>query len=182
MSAFEITISNGSYAMIRSIVIGLLTCLVVACGATPPKPAATPAVATPPVAPSAPAAAPPAASPNTPAVGASTDGTATVVFFRPSKFAGGAIGFIVREGTIELGKLRSGKYFVVHVAPGKHTYVVHSEASDDLTIDADAGEIYYIEGEIGMGVVVGHPHIKPSDKSSFEAIRAKLQEVQPMTG
>jgi len=100
-----------------------------------------------------------------------------VIFYRPSRFVGGAVGFIVREGTTELGKLRSGKYFTVQVAPGKHTYVVHSEAKDELTIDADAGETYYIEGEIGVGVLVGHPHIKPSDKSSFEAVKDKLQQV-----
>jgi hypothetical protein len=70
---------------------------------------------------------------------------------------------------------------VLHVAQGKHTYTVHSEVSDQLTIDADAGETYYIEGEIGVGVVVGRPHIKPSDQASFETIKAKLQEVPPMT-
>jgi hypothetical protein len=40
----------------------------------------------------------------------------------------------------------------------------------------------YIEGEIGVGVLVGHPHIKPSDKSSFEAVRDKLKQVPAISG
>jgi hypothetical protein len=151
-----------------------MTCLIAGCAAQPAQPPAP--VSTSPAA--AAAAVAPAA---TRADAGASAGTATVIFYRPSKFAGGAIGFIVREGTTELGKLRSGKFFVLHVAPGKHTYVVHSEASDELTIDADAGETYYIEGEIGIGVLVGHPHIKPSDQASFEAIKTKLQEVAPIT-
>jgi hypothetical protein len=160
--------------MNRKVIVGLLTTLIVACAAEPPKPQPTAAPAAAPAAPAAAASPTSAVSTNAPA------GTATVIFFRPSKFVGGAIGFIVREGGTELGKLRSGKYFVLHVPPGKHTYVVHTETSDELTIDADAGETYYIEGEIGVGVLVGHPHIKPSDQAAFEAIKAKLEEVQPI--
>jgi hypothetical protein len=160
--------------MNRYLSVALMTSLIVACAAQPPKP--QPAPVAPPTA-AAPAAGAPAAG--TSDAGTSA-GTATVIFYRPSRFVGAAIGFIVREGSTELGKLRSGKFFVLHVAPGKHTYVVHSEASDELTIDADAGETYYIEGEIGIGVLVGHPHIKPSDQASFEAAKAKLQEVAPM--
>jgi len=163
--------------MNRYLIVGLLTALIAGCAAEPPKPQSNAAAA--PAAPSAPT---PAAAVASPPGASAPAGSATVIFYRPSKFAGAAIGFIVREGTTELGKLRSGKFFVLHVAPGKHTYVVHSEASDQLTIDADTGETYYIEGEIGVGVFVGHPHIKPSDQASFEAIKAKLEEVPPITG
>src|SRR5262245_5092766 len=60
--------------------------------------------------------------------------TGTVIFFRPKKIMGAAIGFKVREGETELGKLRNGKYFVLPVAPGTHEYVVHSEAKDKLVL------------------------------------------------
>lgn len=160
--------------MNRFLVLAVMAGSLVACASGPPKPATTPA-ATP-----APAGAPTAASSPSAAIPAPPAGAATVVFFRPWKFVGGGMGFIVREGTAELGKLRAGKYFVLQVAPGKHTYTVHSEATDNLTIDADAGETYYIEGEIGVGVLVGHPHIKPSEKSAFDEIRNKLTEVPPI--
>jgi hypothetical protein len=160
--------------MNRAMVLAFMAGSLVACASGPPKPTATPVVAAPP------AALPAASSSPSADIAPPPAGAATVVFYRPSKFVGGGVGFIVREGTAELGKLRSGKYFVLQVAPGKHTYEVHSEAADRLTIDADAGETYYIEGEIGVGILVGHPHIKPSEKSAFEEIRGKLTEVPPI--
>lgn len=91
------------------------------------------------------------------------------------------MGFIVREGDKELGKLRNGKYFIIHVQPGKHAYVVHSEAKDVLTIDADAGETYYIQGSLGMGFVAGRPNLSPSDQATFEGLKDKLKEVPAMS-
>lgn len=162
--------------MNRLFLIAVLGSLLAACASTPSTSSAPP-----------PANAPKPAAAAAPAPSAATDitsvpGMATVVFFRPSKFVGGAIGFIVREGTTELGKLRSGKYFVIHVPGGKHTYVVHSEAADELTIDADVGETYYIEGEIGMGVLVGHPHLKPADKAAFDGAKSGMKQVEPLSG
>jgi hypothetical protein len=156
--------------MNRNMIVGVLSCLLAACAAQPPKTQSLPSATHAPTV----ATAVPAITPDA--------GKALVIFYRPSRFVGGAVGFIVREGTTELGKLRSGNYFTVQVAPGQHTYVVHSEAKDELTIDADAGETYYIEGEIGVGVFVGHPHIKPSDQSSFDAIKDRLKQVPAISG
>lgn len=137
-----------------------------------PAPAATPAAATPSA---APAAATAAAAP------AGAAETGTVIFFRPSRFVGGAIGFIVRENGKELGKLRNGKYFTLHVTPGKHEYDVHSEAKDALTIEVEEGETYYIQGAVGVGFVAGRPNLTPSDQATFESVKAKMKEVPPMS-
>lgn len=157
---------------------------------TPPAQSSTttePAAAAAPAAPATnatPAAAdvqaPPAA--NAPAasglIGTPPAGKGQIVFFRPSKFAGGAIGFKVREGETELGKLRSGNYFVATVEPGAHVYTVHSEAKDVLNLEVEAGETYYVEGTISMGFMVGHPNLSPSDQATFDAMSAKLKRVQ----
>jgi hypothetical protein len=131
-----------------------------------------------PVAAAAPETAPAAIEAAAGSVGAPPAGKGQIVFFRPSKFAGAAIGFKVREGDAELGKLRSGNYFVANVDPGTHVYTVHSEAKDVLTMEVEAGETYYVEGTISMGFMVGHPNLSPSDQATFNGMSAKLKRVQ----
>jgi len=108
-------------------------------------------------------------------IGAAPEGKGQIVFFRPSKMMGAAIGFKVREGEVELGKLRNGKYFVASVEPGTHEYVVHSETSDVLTIEVEAGETYYVQGTLGMGIVAGRPNLSPSDEATFNGMSRKLK-------
>ncbi|WP_457096920.1 DUF2846 domain-containing protein [Lysobacter sp. P5_B9] len=108
-------------------------------------------------------------------VGAPEANRAKIVFFRPSKLAGAAIGFKVREGETELGKLRSGKYFVANVEPGTHQYTVHSEAKDVLTMEVEAGETYYVQGTITMGFMAGRPNLSPSDQATFDGMADKLK-------
>ena len=143
-------------------------------GDNPPK--ATEAV---PVASSAPSEPAPTAAPTAPAADfkalAGAD-QGVVVFFRPKNFMGGAIRFKVREGEIELGKLTVGSYFAVALATGPHEFTVHSEAKDVLNIEVAPGEIYYVQGTITMGLLVGRPNIAPSDAATFESMRAKLKE------
>ncbi|MGN6152476.1 MAG: DUF2846 domain-containing protein [Lysobacteraceae bacterium] len=108
------------------------------------------------------------------------EGMGQIVFFRPSKMLGAAIGFIVREGDTELGKLRNNTYFVAQVAPGAHSYVVHSEAKDVLNIEVEAGETYFVSGAIGMGILAGRPNISPSTQAAFEAVAGKLKPAKPL--
>lgn len=103
---------------------------------------------------------------------------AQIVFFRPSKFAGSAFGFKVREGENELGKLRSGKYFVSLVEPGEHQYVVHSEAKDVLNLEVEAGETYYVQATMNMGILSGRPNLAPSDEATFAGMAAKLERAE----
>jgi hypothetical protein len=155
--------------------------------ATPAAPvdAAAPAVA--PAEPAAPAdtAAPvESAAPAAPAAGGAVApgeigqppaGYGQIVFFRPSKFVGMAVGFKVREAGKELGLMKNGSYFVIAATPGRHEYEVHSEAKDILPVEVEAGEVYYVSGSLSMGVMVGRPNLTPSDAAAFEAVRAKLK-------
>ena len=111
------------------------------------------------------------------AIGAPEAGKAQVVFFRPSKFTGGAIKFKVREGEAELGQLGSGRYFVRNIVPGAHAFTVHSEAKDVTTVELEAGETYFIAGSISMGVMVGRPNLAPSDATAFEAALKKMKKL-----
>lgn len=116
-----------------------------------------------------------AASPAGGIIGPAPADKAQIVFFRPSKFAGGAIGFKVREGEQELGKLRSGNYFVHLAEPGTHEYTVHSETKDVLALEVEEGETYYVQGTITMGVFAGRPNLSPSDAATFDGMADKLK-------
>ena len=113
-------------------------------------------------------------------IGKPADGKAMVVFFRPGKFLGAAVGFKVREKGVELGKLRNSNWFAIEVDPGAHEYVVHSEAKDVTNIEAEAGETYFLSGSIGMGVLAGHPNLSPSDAAAFQAALPKLKPSKPL--
>lgn len=108
-------------------------------------------------------------------IGKPEPGKALVVFFRPSRFTGAAISFKVREGEVELGKLKNGTYILTQVDPGKHTYTVHSEAKDITNIEAEEGETYFLSGGISMGLMVGRPNLTPSDAAKFQAEMKKLK-------
>lgn len=109
-------------------------------------------------------------------IGKPEAGKGQVVFFRPSKMTGALIGFKVRENDKELGVLKNGNYFVLSVEPGKHEYVVHSEAKDKLTLEVEVGEVYYVAGSISMGIMAGRPNLAPSHANAFEAVRSKLKQ------
>ena len=112
----------------------------------------------------------------TPAPGASAEGTGTVVFFRESKFVGGGMSYKVRENGVELCKLKNGSYCTVQAPVGKHSYDVHSEAKDVLTLEVESGETYYVIGGVSMGVLAGHPNLSPSTKDVFDGLKAKLKD------
>jgi len=102
--------------------------------------------------------------------------TGTVVFFRESKFVGGGMSYKVRENGVEICKLKNGSFCSVQVPVGKHTYDVHSEAKDVLTMEVESGETYYVIGTLSVGVLAGHPNLSPSTKDAFDGLKAKLKD------
>lgn len=155
---------------------------------TPPAEPQAPVTGTTPAAVDAPAAAeavPVAAAvpagealPN--GIAAPPEGKGQIVFFRESKFVGGAISYKVREGETELGKLSNGSYFVYVAEPGAHAYTVHSEAKDVLNLEVEANETYFVSGGVSMGVFAGRPNLSPSSHSAYGAIAAKLKPAKPL--
>ena len=101
----------------------------------------------------------------------------TIVFFRAKKFAGAAVGYKVREGDVELCRLRNASYCVLQATPGQHMYTVHSEAKDSLTLEVDPGGTYHVIGGITVGVLAGRPNLSPSDAPTFEAMKGDLKDV-----
>ena len=126
--------------------------------------------------PAAPAETPAAPAASSGLIPAPQAGKGQVVFFREKKFVGAAMSYKVREGEAELGKLSNGSYLVLEVEPGTHQYYMQGETKDVLTLDVEAGETYYVQGGISMGVLAGRPNLSPSDQAAFEAMAPKLKK------
>ncbi len=137
--------------------------------------------ATAPAATAAPATTPPpaAAAPTLPnGLTAPPAGKGQVVFFRPFNMMGMALSFSVHEGAAGIGKLGVGSYFVYVGDPGPHTFTIQSEATDSVNMEIEAGETYYVKQTLGMGIVMGRPHLAMTDEATFAAKSLKLSSMK----
>ena len=93
-------------------------------------------------------------------------GKGEVVFYRKPMVSLIPFNWFVRENKVEICEMIAGTYCVAMVDPGDHTYEVHSEVTNRLTLEVDAGESYYVVGGISKGLVVNHPyHRAPAEKA-----------------
>ncbi len=107
---------------------------------------------------------------------APAEGKGQIVFFRPGGM-GFALGCGVNENGVRLSALGAGKYFILPVDPGSHSYTVKSEATDLLRLEVEPGETYYVKCKIKMGIMVGRPNIAPSTQDEFDKDSHKLKYV-----
>jgi hypothetical protein len=107
-------------------------------------------------------------------------GKGQIVFYRKPLFSLVSFNWIVRDGKSEICLMEAGTYCVADVDPGTHTYEVHSESKNDLTLEIDSGETYYVIGGISMGIIVNHPTIAPAQKAQFDALSARLKSREPL--
>jgi len=77
-------------------------------------------------------------------------GKALVIFMRPSVF-GGAIQATVFDGTEYIATVSAGTHVAYQAKPGKHTFMVVSEAADFMDADLEAGKTYYSLVQARMG-------------------------------
>ncbi|MCI4589770.1 DUF2846 domain-containing protein [Sphingobium sp. BYY-5] len=109
------------------------------------------------------------------------EGKGKIIFFRKGGLMGAAISCAVHEKEEKLTSLPPGKFAVVYAEPGIHEYSVKSEATDTLRLEIEPGETYYSKCSISMGIMAGRPNLSPSDKSTFDAMSAKLKPVEIKT-
>jgi hypothetical protein len=106
---------------------------------------------------------------------AAAPGTGKLVFFRKGGLMGMAISCAVFENGVKVSSLSPGKYFEIDAAEGIHQYSVRSEATDTLRIEVEAGETYYNECSIGMGIMAGRPNLSPVDEARWNEKKGKLK-------
>ena len=100
-------------------------------------------------------------------IGAAPAGKAQIVFWRPGTIVGMALGCTVHEGTREVARLASGKYFVVITSPGKHAFSTRGQAADTLNLETESDETYFVKCKIGNGTFSGAAQLEPSDRDGF---------------
>ena len=106
-------------------------------------------------------------------------GKGQVVFFRPERLAGWAVSFSVREGDKGVAKLTNGTYYVQVTDPGVHEYNVSFETRDNLRLEVEEGETYYVLQAIGMGIVAARPNMTPSTEDAFQEKQLKPTKAKP---
>jgi hypothetical protein len=92
-------------------------------------------------------------------------GKAVVYVYRPYAFGGGGVRPTVTCGS-EGVSLGPGGYHPYLVDPGTVTCHTKTEVSADVDVQATAEQPSYVKEEIGMGFVVGHPHLYLMDSNS----------------
>jgi hypothetical protein len=105
--------------------------------------------------------------------------TGKIIFFRKGGLMGAAISCAVFEKGAKVNSLPPGKFFEIDATEGVHEYTVRSEATDTLRIEVEAGETYYNECSIGMGIMAGRPNLSPVDVARWDQKKGKLKPAKP---
>lgn len=106
---------------------------------------------------------------------------AAIYFFREWAFTGGGMSYFITEDTRTIGLLKAGSYFAFQTTPGKHTYSAETEARSSVTLDVQPGQVYFIEGGIGMGFWAGRPQLAEVTKPIFDKVRPDLKYIRLAT-
>ena len=88
-----------------------------------------------------------------------------VIFYRLSAFKGKAIRFNLNHAEGSLGQLLSGTYLYRYLEPGEHKFWSQAISQDSITIIVEAGNKYYVKGEVAMGVFAGRPQFTQISES-----------------
>lgn len=148
-----------------------------------PKPEETPAPAAPaakPAEPGKPVEAPVPADARKPAATTTspeTAGKAILLFYRESRFVGGALRPSIYVDGVEVAYLSSGSYLKVAVTPGDHA-IYADKKDDELTLPVESGRTYYFRVGIRAGLFKGHGKVEPMSPEAgakeFESWKPKL--------
>ncbi|MBC2664977.1 hypothetical protein H7F51_05575 [Novosphingobium flavum] len=96
-------------------------------------------------------------------------GKGQIVFYRTGTIMGAAMGCAVNEKGQKISSLGSGRYFILVTEPGRHEYMVKSEAKDFLALEVEPDETQYALCKIKMGIMAGRPDLAPSTEEAFKA-------------
>ncbi len=105
------------------------------------------------------------------------DNTGLVYFYRPGGFIGSAVSYNIKTGDNNvITTLHSGGYFPYFSPPGEVEFWAKTESRSSVTLDVKKGQVYYVKGTVGIGFLVGRPHliVIPNDVGEKEIVDCKL--------
>ena len=103
-----------------------------------------------------------------------------IYIYRYKQFVGAALEPSVYCDETQLARMDNGRYFMVAVDPGKHTFHANDKQSG-LELDVKAGEKYFVRVEIAAGVMKGHGRLvlMAPEQGSYELKSKKLKPLDP---
>jgi len=110
-------------------------------------------------------------------VGQPPAGKAQIVFYRPPNIANFLYSDKLSEDGKPIGSLANGRYLVVTVEPGAHTYECVLVFKGELRLEIDPDETYYVKVGIETNLITNKPDLITSNKQEFDifAVKGKPQ-------
>lgn len=104
----------------------------------------------------------------------SKDSQVTVYIYRYKQFVGSALSPSVYCDENELARMENGRFFVVKLSSGKHTFRSNDKQSG-IDVDLKNGQDYYIRVEIAAGMMKGHGRLilTAPEQGSYETKKLK---------
>lgn len=87
------------------------------------------------------------------------DNAGLVYFYRPSSFVGGGVSYDIKNGDTVITTLYNGGYYPYFSTHGEKEFWAKTESKSSITLDVKTGQTYYVKGEVGVGFLVGRPHL-----------------------
>lgn len=82
-----------------------------------------------------------------------------VYIYRPSSFIGGGVSYDVKVGEDPIATLYNGGYYPYFSEPGEVEFWARTESKSAVTLDVEVGKNYFVKGTVGVGLLVGRPHL-----------------------
>ncbi|NUO53821.1 MAG: hypothetical protein HOV80_33670 [Polyangiaceae bacterium] len=85
---------------------------------------------------------------------------ATVIFVRPSSFAGSLLVTVLDDKGQFIGDALPSSWFFTSVEPGEHTFISWAENTAALRAKLAPGKLYFVEVDVKLGALSARAHLK----------------------
>lgn len=99
---------------------------------------------------------------------------ALIYFYGANQFAYGSL---IYEGGLEVAVIEPAAFTYIFADPGRHTYTARLSGEASATIDAQAGEVYYLRFSAERGFWDWRPYLERVSAETGEAAIPGLQYV-----